>query len=78
MARTYKSVGYTTRHFEQFAWLLAVLQSNNQLDKPTVEFIKKELTAMFRNENSKFKTEKFLNAVQTRTEQLKNGRTYNL
>lgn len=78
MARTYKSVGYTTRHFEQFAWLLAVLQSNNQLDKPTVEFIKKELTAMFRKENSKFKTEKFLNAVQTRTEQLKNGRTYNL
>ena len=78
MGRTYKSVGYTTRHHEHFAWILAVLQSNNQLDKPTVEHIKKEITAMFRKDNDKFKTEKFLKAVETRTEQLKNGRTYNL
>lgn len=78
MARTYKSVGYTKRHFEQFAWVLALLQIKEGLDQLTIEAFKTELIAMFEKDNRQFDTDRFLDAVRERTEQLNNGRHYNL
>ena len=68
---------YTQQHFKHI-YAIGILYNDSSLDKPTIEYIQKKLEKDFDHYNDKFDLKRFKTAVRKNTEQLNNGRHYDM
>lgn len=61
--RTYKSIGYKTRQFEDLARIVGEAMRVHGFDNPALCLVMNKLETLFRSNNPQFSSDRFLDRV---------------